>query len=74
MEGIDKKPGVKTSEFWVGILTGPVVAIIAAFMSYIDAPLPEHVLVTFVAPSVAYIIGRVWQKSARIKAAAQDVF
>lgn len=74
MGEIDKKPGVKTSEFWVGILTGPVVAAIAAFMVYIEAPLPEHVLVTFVAPSVAYIIGRVWEKSTRIKAVTQDVF
>jgi hypothetical protein len=68
-----RKAGIKTSEFWVGVLTAPIVAIIVAFMNEIGVPVTQEMVFTFAAPAIAYIIGRVWTKSTEVRASVKDI-
>jgi hypothetical protein len=63
-----KKPGIKSSEFWVGVLTAPVVAIIVAIMSHFGFNVTEETIISLVSPAIAYIASRGFNKSAEIKA------
>ena len=67
METTAKKPCIKTSEFWVGILTAPIIAIIAGLMSAFGIEVGDATIATMVAPAIAYIAGRGWVKKESIK-------
>jgi len=63
-----KKAGIKTSEFWVGVLTAPLIAIIAALLSAIGITIGDATIATLVAPALAYITSRGWVKASSLKA------
>jgi len=48
------KTGVKTSEFWVALLVGPIIALIKTVWP--DAP--EAEINTVLVAAIAYIVGR----------------
>jgi len=62
-----KKPGIKTSEFWVATLTAPIVAIIVALLNSIGITVTETTIMTLVGPAITYVAGRSWKKAAAEK-------
>lgn len=56
------KSGIKTSEFWVGTLTAPVVAVIVAVLNSIGIEVSDITVATLIAPALLYIFGRGWIK------------
>ena len=61
------KPGIKTSEFWVGTLTAPLVAIIAGLLSMVGIQVGDATIATLVSPAIVYIFGRGWIKKESAK-------
>jgi uncharacterized membrane protein YtjA (UPF0391 family) len=63
---IANKKGIKTSEFWVGVLTPFAVSIIAGLLDLAGIEITAATIASIVAPTVAYIVGRGWNKTAII--------
>lgn len=57
------KPGIKTSEFWVGVLTAPIVTIIVALLSTLGIEVTEATIAAMISPALVYIFGRGWMKA-----------
>lgn len=61
------KPGIKTSEFWIGTLTAPIVAVLVAALTEFGVNITTETIALLVGPAIAYIFSRGWVKKEEAK-------
>lgn len=56
---LPESKGIKTSEFWVGLLAAPIVTLLVAVMSSLGIEVEPTMVASLVTPALAFIFGRI---------------